>query len=124
MERQLAWGIEARSANDEWKYYFRAVKPTRIPRCVTLKDGDEIQFGRGSGGGTIVLPDPWACNLHLAIARVFAASGAAEVVDKYLEDLGDDQPAVPVGAPVHHTSFTPRMLFRRANFFQTCSCVD
>ncbi|KAF8497138.1 hypothetical protein F5888DRAFT_328741 [Russula emetica] len=76
MDRKLAWGIEARSVNNEWKYYFRVVKS--VPRFVTLKDGDEIQFGRGSDGGTIALPDPWACNLHLAIARIFAASGAKE----------------------------------------------
>ncbi|KAF8497140.1 hypothetical protein F5888DRAFT_1889780 [Russula emetica] len=88
------WGIEARSVNNEWKYYFRVVKS--VPCFITLKDGDEIQFGRGSGGRSIALPDPRACNLHLAIARVFAASGAAEVVDKYLEDFGHDQPAVPV----------------------------
>jgi len=78
MDQRLAWGIEARSVNNEWKYYFRTVKPAGVPRFVALKDGDEIQFGRGSGGATIALPDPWACNLHLAICRVFAAPGAAE----------------------------------------------
>jgi len=30
------------------------------------------------------------CNLHLAVARVFAASGAAEVFDKYLGNFEDD----------------------------------
>jgi len=112
MHRRLAWGIEARSVNNGWKYYFRVVKS--VPCFVTLKDGDEIQFGRGSGGRTIALPDPRACNLHLAIARVlkvFAASGAAEVVDKYLEDFGDDMPAVPVhfGGP----SIPDEMLMQR-----------
>ncbi|KAI0270775.1 hypothetical protein BGY98DRAFT_235614 [Russula aff. rugulosa BPL654] len=96
MVRKLAWGIEARSVNNERKYYFRVVKPDYIYATIQLNDGDEIEFGRGSGGATIALPDPRACNLHLAIARVFAASGAAEVVDKYLEDLGDDPPAVPI----------------------------
>ena len=61
-----------------------------MPCIVTLEDGDEIQFGRGICGDMIALPDPWACNLHLAICRIFAASGAAKVVDKYLEDFGDD----------------------------------
>ena len=42
------------------------------------------------------LPDPRICNHHLAIARVFAASGAAEVFDKYLEDDEDDMTQVPV----------------------------
>ena len=42
------------------------------------------------------LPDPRVCNLHLAVARVFAASGAAEVFDKYLGDYEDDLTDVPV----------------------------
>ena len=32
-------------------------------------------------------PDPNLCNLHLAVARISAASGAAEVFDKYLAFL-------------------------------------
>ena len=44
----------------------------------------------------IQLPDPRICNLYLAIVRVFAASGAAEVFDKYLEDDEDDMTQVPV----------------------------
>jgi hypothetical protein len=44
----------------------------------------------------IQLPEPRICNHHLAIARVFAASGAAEVFDKYLEDDEDDMTQVPV----------------------------
>jgi hypothetical protein len=40
----------------------------------------------GENGAEIPLPDPRLCNLHLAVARVFTASGFAEVVDKYLRD--------------------------------------
>jgi hypothetical protein len=42
------------------------------------------------------LPDPRLCNLNLAIARVFTASGVAEVFDKYLGDYEDDLTDVPV----------------------------
>jgi hypothetical protein len=61
-----------------------------VSATIPLKDGAEIGFGRGNGGDRIALPDPRICNLHLAVARVFAASGAAEVFDKYLEDDDDD----------------------------------
>ena len=50
-----------------------------------LKDGDEITFGMGDNGGRIAAPDPRICNLHLAIARVTNASGAAEVFDEFLD---------------------------------------
>jgi hypothetical protein len=62
-----------------------------------IQDGDEIKLGRGDDGASIALPDPRLCNLHLAVARVFAASGFAEVVDRYYRnndgeptDFGDD----------------------------------
>ncbi|KAI0256142.1 hypothetical protein BJV78DRAFT_441173 [Lactifluus subvellereus] len=71
MDRKLAWGIEARLVDHKWK------------------------FGRGNGGDTVQLPDPRICNLHLAVARVFATSGAAEVFDKYLGDE-HDMTQVPV----------------------------
>ena len=53
---------------------------------VILKDGDELQFGKGITDDKLQLPDPQICNLRLAVARVFAASGAAEVFDKYIDD--------------------------------------
>jgi hypothetical protein len=67
-----------------------------VPYATPLNDGDEIQFGKGDAGNTIQLPDPRICNLHLAIARVFSASGAADVFDKYLEDDEDYISQVPV----------------------------
>ena len=49
-----------------------------------------MQLGKGVNGAEIDLPDPRICNLHLAVARVFAASGFAEVVEKYYKDNGDE----------------------------------
>ena len=46
----------------------------------------------GDDGANIDLPDPRFCNLHLAVARVFAASGFAEVVDDFFRDGEDDTP--------------------------------
>ena len=40
----------------------------------------------------LCLPSPLLCNLHLAVARVFSASGFAEVVDKYEWDNERDPP--------------------------------
>ncbi|KAI0272146.1 hypothetical protein BGY98DRAFT_167201, partial [Russula aff. rugulosa BPL654] len=67
MDKSLAWGIEARLDSNEWKYYFRAVKQARIPKFVHnfIKDGDEMQLGKGVNGAEIDLPDPRICNLHL-----------------------------------------------------------
>ena len=45
------------------------------------QDGKEVKFGQGNSATAIPLPDPRLCNLHLAVARVFTASGFAEVVD-------------------------------------------
>ncbi|KAF8524063.1 hypothetical protein BU17DRAFT_85098 [Hysterangium stoloniferum] len=96
MDQKLAWGIEARSANHKCTYHFRVVRPTHVSPTISLDDGDEIEFGKGNGGNTVQLPNPHICNLHLAVARVFAASGAADVFDKYLEDDEDDMMQVPV----------------------------
>ena len=84
------------SRRKQWKYYFRVVRSNAVAFTIPLKDGDEIEFGCGNGGNQIALPDPRACNLHLAVARVFAASGAAEVFDKYLDDDERDFTGVPV----------------------------
>jgi hypothetical protein len=51
-----------------------------------INDGDEIIFGMGEDGAEIAFPDPQLCNLHLAIAWVFTASGFADVYEKYLTD--------------------------------------
>jgi len=96
MDKNLAWGIEARMDDNKWKYYFRVVRAENKAATIKLDDGDEIEFGRGTSGDIVALPNPLICNLHLAIARVFAASGAAEVFDKYLEDDEDYMTQVPV----------------------------
>ncbi len=57
---------------------------------MSLVDGDIMEFGKGEDGDSIDLPDPRLCNLHLAVARVYAASGFAEVVDEILEDDDDE----------------------------------
>jgi len=115
MVEKLAWGIEARlvdrtvrlrslvcdpdilmSRRKQWKYYFRVVRSDGVAPTIPLDDGDEIAFGCGDGGDEIALPDPRICNLHLAVARVFAASGAAEVFDQYLDDDECDFTGIPV----------------------------
>ena len=63
---------------------------------VKAQDGDEIVFGQGEDGDEIDRPDPNICNLHLAIARVSAASGAADVFDRYLDDDDIDDWHVPI----------------------------
>jgi len=55
-----------------------------VPGHIPLEEGDEIEFGKGSSGATIGLPCPRVYDLHLAVARFFAASGAVEVFGKYL----------------------------------------
>ncbi|KAK9372527.1 uncharacterized protein V1513DRAFT_451970 [Lipomyces chichibuensis] len=57
---------------------------TKLPNEVHRHDdGDEIVFGRQSQHA---LPSPLLCNLHLAVGRVLHASGAAEAIDKILQD--------------------------------------
>jgi len=79
---------------EQWKYYFRVVRPDDVAATIPLDDGDEIEFGCGDGGNEIALPDPRVCNLHLAVARVYAASGAAEAFD-------DDDECDFTGIPVY-----------------------
>jgi hypothetical protein len=56
-----------------------------------LKDGDEIQFGRGCEGERLKNgPIPRFCNLHLAVARAMKMSGAADIVLEWKEQADDD----------------------------------
>ncbi|KAH9970169.1 hypothetical protein BJV74DRAFT_263479 [Russula compacta] len=51
MDMSLAWGIEARSVDNEVKYYFRVVRPDKIYYgTMRLNDGDEMEFGKGDYG--------------------------------------------------------------------------
>jgi len=67
-----------------------------VPPFTRLKDGDEIHFGAGTGGGLVPLPDPRICNLHLAVCQVSYACGAYETFDQFLDDEDDDGFQVPV----------------------------
>jgi hypothetical protein len=60
------------------------VRPKPRSATVRFKDGDGIKFRKGdSGDDAIDLPDSRVCNLHVAVARVAAASGLApEVFDE------------------------------------------
>ena len=64
-----------------------------------------ITFGNGEDGAAIAWPDPRLCNLHLAVAWVFAASGFVEVIDKIFWDYGEDE------APVRFMDDLSRRLF-------------
>jgi hypothetical protein len=118
MDKAMAWGIEAVLVSDnevcsllwsifrtqalvQWRYIYRRVRPDYISFFIKRQDGDEISFGKGEAGNIISLPNPKLCNLHLAIARVSYACGAAEIFDQFLEDEDEDGFQVPVyfGSP-------------------------
>lgn len=73
------------------KYLFRSIPDDDLGYSLTsLRDGDVITFGGGSGGlGLNRGPHPLFCNLHLAVARVLNASGAAEVISQLISDADD-----------------------------------
>lgn len=110
----LQWGIEATQAEGQvngfiapqtiqplnyyWKqltYRFREVV-VRSP-IIRREDGDVISFNRGTNGTMIDGPNPAFCNLHLSIARVLHASGAADVI---AEVYGDDEEDF-IGKPIY-----------------------
>jgi hypothetical protein len=67
------------------------VRPDYIYATIPLNDGDKVELGKGEDANTIELPDPRLCNLQLSVARVYAASGFAEVVDEIIKDWDDEQ---------------------------------
>ncbi|KAG6379309.1 hypothetical protein JVT61DRAFT_11764 [Boletus reticuloceps] len=90
----LDWGIEAKEEGGEVKYIFRLV-PTdpgvRGMGIITLRDDDEIRFGRGPEGKKLGNgPLPILCNLQLAVARVLKMSGAADIILELKDDADDD----------------------------------
>ena len=110
----LRWGIEAIQADGQvnsfiapqtiqplnyyWKqttYRFRQVVPASP--TIRREDGDVISFNGGTDGTMIEGPDPAFCNLHLAIARVLHASGAADIIAQVYGDDDDDF----VGQPIY-----------------------
>ncbi|KAF8549527.1 hypothetical protein OG21DRAFT_1488462 [Imleria badia] len=92
----LEWGIDAQEDSGKVKYFFRMVPAdpnTRAPGYITLKDGEEIQFGIGTDGDLERLkkPIPRLCNLKLAVARVMKMSGAADIILKWKDQADDDR---------------------------------
>ncbi|KAF8432753.1 hypothetical protein L210DRAFT_2767593 [Boletus edulis BED1] len=90
----LEWGIEAKEEGGEVKYIFRLV-PTdpgiRGMGIITLRDDDEIRFGRGPEGKKLGNgPLPNICNLQLAVARVLKMSGAADIILEWKDHADDD----------------------------------
>ena len=56
-----------------------------------MREGDEIQFGKGPGGKKLNNgPIPRLCNLHLAAARVLRMSGAADIILEWKDQADDD----------------------------------
>ena len=63
------------------KYIYRRIfdQKDSSPYPVSLKDGDEIMFGKGPDAEMLGKgPTPILCNLQLAVARVLKTSGAAD----------------------------------------------
>jgi hypothetical protein len=64
----------------------------------SLKDGDEVKFGRGSGidltpnSEPHLLPSPLLCNIHLAISRAVQNTGVLDLIEQIAEDADDTQP--------------------------------
>jgi len=111
---KLAWGIEAVRAGDQWKYYFREIRPEEVSHTITLRDGQEIIFGRGDPNGQVIdKPNPDYCNMKLAIARAMHACGAADIIADMDWDNDDDEAIV--NQPVYFGGpFVPDdTLFRR-----------
>ncbi|KAK9349632.1 hypothetical protein V1523DRAFT_443088 [Lipomyces doorenjongii] len=50
-------------------------------------EGEELLFGQGPE--QVALPSALLCNIQLAVGRVLRASGAADAIDKILEDEED-----------------------------------
>jgi len=97
----LKWGIEAIQAEGQTTYRFRRV--AQVSPTICRKDGDVISFNSGMNGTMIDGPDPVFCNLHLAIARVLHASGAADIIaEVYSDDNGEDFIGQPIyfGGPI------------------------
>jgi hypothetical protein len=56
-----------------------------------LREGDEIQFGKGPEGEKLNNgPIARLCNLRLAVARVLKMSGAADIILEWKDQADDD----------------------------------
>ncbi|KAK9312476.1 hypothetical protein V1522DRAFT_371985 [Lipomyces starkeyi] len=79
---KFKFGLECQ--ND--RYFLRMLVQTRtLPSSVSRHfEGEELFFGQGPE--QVALPSSLLCNVQLAVGRVLRASGAAETIDKILED--------------------------------------
>ncbi|KAK9368253.1 hypothetical protein V1509DRAFT_609772 [Lipomyces kononenkoae] len=68
------------------RYFLRMLVPTwsQPPTVSRHLEGGELFFGQGPA--QVALPSALLCNIQLAVGRVLRASGAAEAIDKILED--------------------------------------
>ena len=65
--------------------------PNTSPGFITLREGDEIQFGQGPQGKKLNNgPITRLCNLQLAVARVLKMSGAADIILEWKDHADDD----------------------------------
>ncbi|KAF8802191.1 hypothetical protein BYT27DRAFT_7197275 [Phlegmacium glaucopus] len=83
---QLLWTVEASNSP---KYIYRRI-PTVLgpgPLYIKLRDGSEIEFGRGQDGKRLgVGPLPRLCKLRLAVTRALRLSGAARLMARLIGD--------------------------------------
>ncbi|KAK9362996.1 hypothetical protein V1504DRAFT_489953 [Lipomyces starkeyi] len=82
---KFKFGLECQNGH----YFFRIlVQRWALPRHVSHHfEGEELFFGQGPE--QVALPSALPCNVHLAIGRVLRTGGAAETIDKILEDEND-----------------------------------
>ncbi|KAK9241563.1 hypothetical protein V1506DRAFT_510306 [Lipomyces tetrasporus] len=67
------------------QYVIRKFSTVRMPQQLgPYADGTAVTFGQNSRD--VAVPSPLLCNLHVAIGRVLHASGAAETINKILQD--------------------------------------
>ncbi|KAJ8097629.1 hypothetical protein POJ06DRAFT_261939 [Lipomyces tetrasporus] len=78
------FGLECQ--ND--RYFLRMLVPRwSLPQVSRHFDGEELLFGQGPEH--VALPSALLCNIRLAVGRVLRACGAAETIDKILQDEED-----------------------------------
>ncbi|KAK9350617.1 hypothetical protein V1523DRAFT_445283 [Lipomyces doorenjongii] len=79
---KFRFGLECRDK----KYFIRRLVEDRVltAEVLTHEDGEEIFFGEESQ--EIAKPSSLLCNVHLAVCLVLRNSGAAETIDKILQD--------------------------------------
>lgn len=87
------WGIQC-PANAPGTYHPVMIQPGFDHLSFVVPA--QMQFGLGANNNLplAALPKPELCNLHYAVGKVLRRSGAAEVIDRYFEDLDRDEEGV------------------------------